>query len=208
MNGKHLRIFAWGLTALTSLLSLIAWGQLYEWQLEALSLYQLFPLLGLLAFSIMWSHYIAAAVRLHLRLDKAVLRSYFEITSLAVLALILLHPGILGWQLWQDGFGLPPGSYQTFGGPLYSFLLFGVLSLLIFLAYETRRKFQTKSWWHYVEYASDVAMLLIIVHSLKLGSHLQDGWLRFAWIFYGMSYLGALLYIYSRKFTKFESIDK
>ncbi len=201
MNAKRLQIIAWGLSGLVAVLAATAWGQSFGWHFKGLSTYQIFPVFGLLAFSIMWSHYIAAALRLYFKIDREALVRYFEATSLVVLGAILLHPGLLAWQTWRDGMGLPPGSELHYVSPSMGiYVLLGMLSLLVFLVYELRRKFGKKSWWQYVASASDAAMLLILLHSLKLGSNLQVGWFRLVWYFYGLTYVLALAYIYSQKF--------
>lgn len=190
----------WGLVGLVSLISIFVWGQGLRWQLSGLTVYQLFPVLGLLAFGLMWGHYIVAAVRQLSGLDKQITHSYFTSTSLAVLALILLHPGLLIIQLWRDGFGLPPGSYLTnyVAQGLEWAALLGSLSLLVFLFYELYRWHGQKDWWRFVQYASDVAIVAILVHGFRLGSHLQTGWFRAVWLFYGMTLLAALVTIYTR----------
>ncbi len=193
-------ILAWKLTAIVVILAFVAWGQGIRWQFAGLSTYSLFPLFGLLAFSLMWSHYVMAALRMHFKIDSAVTKQYFEVTSLAVLAAILLHPGLLAWQLWRDGAGLPPNSELNYLGPdLKMFILLGMISWTIFLVYEFRRKFKTRSWWKYVQYANDGAMVLILIHSLNIGSNLQTGWLKGVWYFYAAGLAVSLIYIYQKK---------
>lgn len=201
MNARHLQIIAWGVSVLTVILAVTAWGQGNNWQIAGLSFYQIFPVFGLVGFSLMWAHYAMSALRQYFKLDGAVLRSYFEITSLAVLAAILLHPGLLAWQLWRDGLGLPPGSELNYVAPAMGiYVLIAMVSLLVFLAYELRRQFGKKSWWKFVQYASDIAIFLILLHSLRLGSHLQVGWLRPIWYFYGITLGISLAYTYYLKY--------
>ncbi len=200
MKAGHLQVVAWGMSIAAVVLAFVAWGQGNSWQFAGMSTYQLFPLFGLLAFSLMWGHYVAAALRLHFKLDKAVLKTYFEVTSLAVLGAILLHPGLLAWQLWRDGLGLPPGSELNYlGSDMSMYILIAMISLVVFLAYELRRKFDQKPWWKYVQYSSDAAILLILLHSLKLGSELQTGWFQIVWYFYAVTLVSALIYIYYQK---------
>jgi hypothetical protein len=197
---QQLRVSAWGLSSLVVVVAFVAWGQSFRWRFTHLSSYQLFPVFGLLAFSLMWSHYIAAVLRMYLQFDKAVLHRYFEVTSLAVLALILAHPGLLAWQLWRDGLGLPPGSELLYGGTMRGAVLLGMIAWLVFLAYEFRRKFENRPWWQIVSIATDAAMVLIFIHSLRLGSQLQAGWFRTLWYFYGVTLAASLVYIYAKKF--------
>lgn len=191
---------AWGVSVGAVVLAVLAWGQGNSWQLSGISTYQLFPLFGLLAFSLMWVHYVMAALRLHFGIEKAVLKSYFEVTSLAVLVAVLLHPALLAWQLWRDGLGLPPASELNYLGPnMKASIVIGMVSLTVFLAYELRRIFDQKSWWKFVQYASDLAILLIVLHSLKLGSQLRSGWYLTVWYFYALTLIVSLAYIYSKK---------
>lgn len=140
---------------------------------------------------------VGAAQRL-LGLEPGSLGSYFRWTGYAVLALICLHPGLLIYQRFRDGYGLPPGSYESYVAPSLAWVtLLGTASLLIFLAFELHRFFAKRRWWRYVADASDVAMLAIIYHGLKLGSQLVPGsWFRIVWLVYGLTLVGALIYKY------------
>lgn len=203
LSSKQVQIVAWSVSVVTSLIAFYAWGDLYNWRFSRFFSYQLFPLFGLLAFSLMWSHYAASVVRQVFKVDKTVLKAYFEATSLAVLVFILLHPGLLAWQLWRDGLGLPPGSEISYvAGGLGGYVILGMISLLAFLVYELRRKYEERPWWKFVGYASDIAMLLIVIHSLKLGTHLQQGWLRGLWYFYALTLVAALIFNYFKKYQR------
>lgn len=200
-EGK-LKVFAWGLSAIVVMVAAYAWGSSYFWQFSGLSTYQIFPLLGLTAFSLMWAHYIAATVRQYFGLEKTVLKNYFEVTSAVVLTAIVLHPGLLAWQLWADGQGLPPGSELEYVIPSARWaILFGFTALGVFLLYEFRRKFETKKWWVLVQLASDVAMVMIFFHALKLGGALQLDWFRTIWYFYGLTLAGVLGCMYFQKYV-------
>jgi hypothetical protein len=200
VSEKQLKVGAWALSAVVALLAFIAWGQGLNWQFSGLTAYQFFPLFGLLAFSIMWSHYIAAVARMYSGIEKSKLNSYFEITSLLVLLAILIHPGLLAWQLWEDDLGLPPASELNYVGPaLKAAVILGMIAWVIFLTYEFRRKFSDKVWWKYVEYASDTAMILIFWHGLRLGHQISGGWFRIVWFFYGITLILSLIYIHTHK---------
>jgi len=193
---------AWSLAGIVSALAIVAWGGTYGWHLTPISSYVLFPVLGLLAFSIMWSHYMATVLRGVLKLDRQVLAPYFRWTGYAVLALICLHPGILIYQRFRDGYGLPPTSYERYVAPGLGWVtLLGTASLLVFLAFEFRRVYGQRSWWHWVADLSDVAMLVILYHGLRLGTSLQHGWFRGVWAFYFVSLVGALAYKYAKRFA-------
>lgn len=163
-----------------------------------LTAYQLFPLIGLMAFSVMWSHYIASLARQLIGLPRSVLDTYFNWTSYFVLAAICLHPGLLIYSLYRDGHGLPPGSYEHYVAPGLGWItVLGSACLLMFLAYEFRRRYATHPWWRFMNYAVDLAMLGILYHSLRLGNQLQQGWLRTVWYVYGVTLVACLIYKYT-----------
>lgn len=203
MTSRLCKIVAWSMSLTVCILAIAAWGDSYNWHLLPLSTYLVFPLLGLLAFSIMWSHYIAGALREFFGLSKGVLGGYFEATSLAVLVLICLHPGLLIYQRFRDGYGLPPGSYESYVAPGLGWVtLLGTASLLVFLAYEFRRVYGKRTWWHYVQRASDAAMLAIFYHGWRLGGQLQMGWFRYVWLFYGVTLIVVLVRSYIRTYKE------
>jgi hypothetical protein len=197
---RMLQGFAWGVSLVAVAVSAAAWGNSYAWRLGELGVYQIFPLLGLTAFSLMWAHYIASAARQYCGQEPKALKDYFEITSAVVLTAIVLHPGLLAWQLWAAGQGLPPGSELRYVIPSARWaVLFGFTGLTVFLAYELRRWFATKKWWPLVQYASDGAMVLIFLHGLKLGGALQADWFRAVWYGFGLTLFIAIGYGYAQK---------
>ncbi|HEX6415917.1 MAG TPA: hypothetical protein VFZ62_00115 [Candidatus Saccharimonadales bacterium] len=186
-KAQAVQIGAWALAAGVVLAAGLAWGEV-RLNGGALSAYDVFPLFGLLAFSLMWTHYVSGAVRRLMDLDTKVLSGFFRVTSAAVLVLLLLHPTIFLTQLWADGFGLPPFSYlQVYeGGAERLALLLGTLSLLAFLLFEFHRKFKNASWWKYIEYANLAAMAAIFYHALTLGGELDLMWYKMVWFTYGI----------------------
>lgn len=165
---------------------------------NSLSLYDLFPLLGLLAFSLMWTHYILGSLRRCLKLSAHENKLYMKLTNIAVLMLIVLHPGLLILQLYKDGLGLPPNSYlQVYTGPVVrGALVLGTIALIIFILFESKKWLQKTKWWKFVEYAQILAMIFIFYHGLTLGRELSVEWYRVTWWCYGASFLGALIYNY------------
>jgi hypothetical protein len=133
--------------------------------------------------------------------DKTILKNYFSITGVVVLALILLHPGLLYIGLFNDGLGLPPYSafavYQT--ASMRIALVLGSIALTAFLLFELGRWFRHKGWWRYIEGANIAAMGLIFVHGLLIGGGLS-GWFRVVWILLGV--LLALSIVYNWRYDK------
>ena len=202
MNPRRMQVLAWSLSVSVALIAIFAWAQGLGFKFTGLGFYQIFPVFGLLAYSLMWAHYVSAATRLYFKIDRAVLVQYFEITGMVVLASILLHPGLLAWQAWRDGMGLPPSSQIRYVAPMLGvYVVIGIIAYIAFLSFELRRKFGARPWFKYISYASDIGMFLIILHSLKLGSHLQIGWFRTLWYLYGVTYFIAVGYIYYLKFA-------
>lgn len=199
----NVQIAAWTLSVIVSAVSFFAWGKSNGWQIWHFNSYQFFPLLGLLAWSLMWAHYVMGATREILGLSKEVLKKYFQWTSYVVLIAICLHPGLLIYQLFRDGRGLPPTSYESYVAHGLGWVtMLGTASLLVFLAFEFRRIYGQKSWWHYVADASDVAMIAIFYHSVRLGSQIMaGGWFQKLWWFYGVVFVGVLLRKYWLRLT-------
>ncbi len=200
ISPRRLQSIAWGLSGAVTVLAIVAWGQRFNWQFDRLNAYGWFPLFGLLAFSLMWTHYIMGALRRYSGQDKTVLKKYFRVTSFVVLLALILHPAILAWQLWRAGLGLPPGSYRQYIGPaLYGAILLGAAAWLAFMAFEFHRWWGKRPWWRFVQYASDVAMVAVFLHGLRLGGELQSGWFVGVWWFYGLTLLLAIIYGYQAR---------
>lgn len=198
---RSITIGSWFLAAIVTTVAVVAW---YSIRLQdgEISGYELYPLFGLVAFSLMWTHYVTDAWRRYASQPTTVLRRFFSITSWIVLVLILLHPGLFFVQLWLDGFGLPPGSYLAVYTDMFSriALTLGSLGLIAFLAFELHRRYKNASWWRYVEYANVAAMFAIFYHALTLGGELNIGWYRLLWLIYGLTLAGAIGYNYYHKF--------
>ena len=202
LSEKTLRIIAWGLSALVSVLAIYVWGHSFAWHFSRLGAYRLFPLLGLLAFSLMWVHFVMGLLK-SLFNPAADLKKYYRYTSRAVLFLILLHPGLLLYQLWRDGYGLPPGSYKFYvSASMTSFVLLGMAALFAFLLYECKPWFEKQKFWPWAEQINNLAMLMIVVHSLKLGQNVQRGWYHDVWLFYAVVLFICLGYSYYTKFSQ------
>lgn len=199
---RHIRLsqFTWTTSLAVALIAILVWGQGLNWQFGKLSAYQLFPLFGLLAFSLMWSTYVAGSLRRRTEFDTTGMKAYYRYVGLAILVAIVLHPTILIWQLWRDGFGLPPNSYEAYVGQAARWaVVISSLAWFIFLAYEFKRWFGKRWWWRYMATAGSVALIGIFFHALRLGINLQHGWFRYLWYFYGLSLIVMILDSYVAK---------
>ncbi len=179
----------WGLFALVVVVSFLGWADLRDWQFDSLTALALFPLLGLLAWSIMWTHYAVGGVRLFSPAPENKL--YSKITSIIVLVCLLLHPGLLAWSQWDTTGILPAESYYNYVGPsLRGVVILGSVSLVIFLSFEVfellRKHPLVKRNWKWISLSQMIAMILIFIHALRLGQNLQSGWFQLWWIALGV----------------------
>ncbi|MCB9823118.1 hypothetical protein H6800_02490 [Candidatus Nomurabacteria bacterium] len=188
---------SWGLAAVVCGLAIFTW-QGVRFDGRSLSIYDWFPLLGLLAFSLMWTHYILGSVRRYIGLPKDANQNYNSISGAVVLLLILLHPSLLIFALYKDGFGLPPSSYLTvYGEPIMKVaIILGTTSFIIFMMFELKRWLQDKPIWRVIDSLQAVAMGFIFYHALTLGGELSTGWYKTVWYFYGISLLVSLILNY------------
>lgn len=178
----------------------VAWGQSRNVFARGIDELSLFPLFGLVAFVLMWSHFVFGAVRRLMGLRKSAAGMYWSISSAFVLALIILHPLLLNYRFIVDGLGLPPMSYELAYGSKAVFLMLGTVCLLVFLMFELRRWFSRKTWWKYIEGAQIAAMIGIFIHALVLGQELRIGWFLVLWWCYGLLLVAA--WVYNHEYDK------
>ncbi|MBP7837114.1 hypothetical protein KA021_00230 [Candidatus Saccharibacteria bacterium] len=192
---RLVQIGSWVLGGAVVVLAFTVWIQ-QRFGGVSLTVYDFFPLLGLSAFSLMWTHYIIGSTRRLTEVKKTVNTLYLNVTGWLVLVLILLHPLLLVTQLRQDGFGLPPGSYAArYGGPgMKLAILLGTISLVIFLAFELKQKLKNKTVLKVLEYGQILAMFLILYHGLTLGRELSVDWFKGVWYVYGLLLVFSVAY--------------
>jgi hypothetical protein len=186
----------WALGIIVFILAVVVWASVRLKGGEPLTIYGIFPLLGLIGFGLMWTHYIGGATRRFSGERDHSKDAYWYVSSGIVLACLLLHPALLSFGLWRDGLGLPPFSYINAYESMKLAILLGSLSLGIFLAFEFHRWFGDRPWWRYVEGLQFVAMLAIFVHALSLGGELNISWFRTLWWVYGVTLIAAYVYSY------------
>lgn len=207
MNGRAALFFELLIIPVV-LLPLYVWGARLDWNLESISLLTVFPLLGLVAFSIMWWHFLLGFVKdLNPSFEK--IRSLHKTSSVFVLLLIILHPMLLSAHSAANNLPGPPGAYYNYVSSSNAILItYGLLALTIFLLYDLARWLKTKPWvennWLIVDAIDDVAFIAVFVHSIVLGQHVQSGWFKYLWIFYGVSALIFISYKHYRRFTHHE----
>lgn len=163
---------------------------------QNLTTYALFPIFGLVAFTLMWTNYTAGALRGYFRLPAGTLKTHAQITGYIVLFCILVHPILLETQLYLDGLGLPyesiPAVYTTLRERLA--VIAGITALICFLLFELYRFFKDRPWWKYVEWANIAAMCLILWHGFTLGGELRQPWFQIVWAFYAVTFAASVAY--------------
>lgn len=189
---RHFTIIEWTLGSLAVILPVIAW--LSRIELGDLTLYDIFPPLGLIAFGVMWTHFVMGALRRYAAVGRRERNLYLPVSMGIVLALIILHPGLFWLALYLDGYGLPPQSYMQVYSTQLGFISLGVVGLMIFLAYELKRFFGDRSWWQYVEKLQIAGMVAIFIHGLNLGSDIRMDWFMAVWVTYGVTFVAAVAY--------------
>ncbi len=186
----------WLLFAVVVTVPSVAWLQTYNWE-PVLTISAVFPLLGVLAWSIMWTHYAYSWMRLHYPEAYSANALYDKVSTWLVLGLILLHPGLLGWQQYRLFGVLPPDSFYTgIAENLEPFVAIGALALVLFLIYEVvhrlRQKQSIQKIWGWISLSQLLAMVLIFVHGLQVGQIVLSGWMIGWWIILGVLLLPAL----------------
>jgi len=199
MNKKAKSIFFYFVVAASVIYPALYWYQnVNSFSFGKVFLFDLFPVLGLLAFSIMWTHVVAGAFVE--KIEKFFnYKKYLTWSSAVVFVLIILHPLLALVALVLNG-----GSAKdifSYGKPIYLWL--AIIAFPVLVAYDVAKKFRYKKFlndhWQKVRLVSTLAFFLTFFHSLGIGRDLQSGDLRTVWIFYGASAALAAIYTYAIK---------
>ncbi len=199
---QYHRHIEWGLGIVVVVASVGVWIVNREPSISSITINDIFPVLGLIAFGLMWTHFVMDAVRKYYSIPSVKNGAYKTASFGIVLALLLLHPALLWIGLYQDGYGLPPGSHiEAYQGQLLAVGL-GTVALMIFLSFELRRWFSKKPWWKIVQYAQIFGMAAIFYHAIELGGELSQDWFALLWWFYGITLVIAIVYVEIHKRRK------
>jgi len=168
-------------------LALVAWFTTLG---QSISSLEVASLLGVLAFSLMWVHYVADAVspRAETEQKKDV---QYVISRYAVLFAILSHPFLVNYYLVTNNFGFPPEGYVALLGDLAVVVLLGWIALAAFLLFELRSKLHRFD--HYIFHANSIAMFLVLMHGFVIGMVMMTTWFAWVWLGYLLVY-GAVMF--------------
>lgn len=194
-------------------LPVVVWGSRLNWDPDFIGSVTVFPLLGLVAFSIMWWHFLLGFVS-NLNPSFTKMKNLHRTSSYFVLLLILLHPLLLAFYSVSNSLGGPPDAYYNFVSPSKAvFITYGILALTVFILYDVARWLRnSQGWigrnWQIVDAIDDVAFVAIFFHGLYLGQDLQSGWFRYVWLFYGISALLFITYKHYRAVSRSHENEK
>jgi len=164
------------------------------WSFNSTIVFNLFPLFGLVAFTLLWLHVISGVFEQWLR-KYIEFDFYMELISKLIFFTIILHPLLL---LINAGFKFGPIFLY---GKYYIWL--GIIGWLFLITYDIGKALKNQDFfvrnWNKIRLISTVGFLLIFFHSLGVGDDLQVGALRVVWIFYGTTGILATIYIHGIK---------
>ncbi len=168
-----------------------------QWGWDSTLYLSLFPLFGLAAFSMLWLHAISGVFEPWLRKNFNFDR-FVDITSKLILVCIVAHPLLL---ILSPSITL--GDIFLRGNDDIGL---GIAGLSLLLIYDITKPLKKQSnyfvqHWKRVLVISNIGFILILFHSLDLGSDLQLPPLRYLWIFYSVTAIAALIYTYGIKKT-------
>ena len=206
MNEQQSTKMMWGIGVISALLPIIAWGSYYSWDLANLTAFQWFPLFGLLAWMIMCTHFFTVIISKRYPDFKSP-KSYSKVSEWVVLACLIAHPTILTIKLTDIGAGSPPNSWVDYAGEsLGLVVLAGSIALWIFLSFELLNRLKNNKKiqknWHIINITQALAMVLVFVHAIRLGSIATTGWFGAVWVAYGILLLPSFYLMFKSDYSK------
>ena len=149
--------------------------------------YSIFPILGLLAWSLLSTQYFMGAIR-HNTTQSIVNTRFTRISGVMIVIALVLHPLLPIVQLYIDTGLAPPASLAAFVGDSRMYLIWiAVTSLIFFLLFDLLRPYRKslikRGIWRFISLTQIFAMLLIFIHALLLGSLFTGAWTSAWWIF-------------------------
>lgn len=153
----------------------------------------IFPIFGLLGFTLLWLHSISGVFEewLRARFDF----DYFVNWSAAVILIsIIAHPLIVLYMIKFDVSALLSGGIG---------IVLGIIGLILLLTYDIfkplKKRYEFFSrHWNVVLVISTIGFILTFFHSLIVGGDIH-GWLRVLWWFYGVTGILATIWTYGLK---------
>jgi predicted ferric reductase len=151
----------------------------------------LFPLVGLYAFTLLWTQLIIGPNAILFRKTLAKISLFHHRQGIFIFLLVIAHPTLIliAYGLTQYlGHKFLPRQLV-----IYAFLgtlALGLLILTVLTAVFSRLSLLRAKWrvFHYLNYA---IFALIWIHSWNLGSDIQSTNLKYLWMFFGVTALAS-----------------
>lgn len=153
----------------------------------------LFPLAGLYAFTLVWLQVMIGSNRRWLtRLWPGIIR-YHRVEGVFAFLFAQAHPLLL-----IAGFGFDSYVRDAFVSPdRVLFAWFGRIALLLLTVTVATALLWRLQWlkrrWHVIHYLNYFVFALVWIHSWVLGSDVQTTSLRWAWLFYGATFVASVI---------------
>lgn len=185
----------WKIIVLALALPVVVWGQGISWEFANLNLYTVFPLFGLIGYTVFWLQLLNQALADQLEANGIQARKFDPRTGPIFMTTVILHPLLLAIAQFPDS------TLNYVAENLRGYVLIAMLSLVIFLVTEFAIRFKQayfmKKYSRLINTVNYVTFVLIFLHSTRLGQHLQGGLLQGVWWFYGASglvFIGIMLH--------------
>lgn len=164
-----------------------------SWQDSSL-LIGIFPIFGLLAFTLLWLHSISGVFEEWLR-EKFDFDAFVHWSAWVILVSIILHPLLLLILVDFQFLAIFEGHVLEIG--------LGLAGLILLLTYDVGKSLKKYEFfsrnWTKILVVSNLGFILTFFHSLMIGSDLQTGFMRYLWIFYGVTAMASIVYTYGFK---------
>ncbi len=153
----------------------------------------IFPLVGLYAFTLLWIQLMLGSLMPWWRRMYPGIERWHRTQGVFVFLLALLHPSLL-----LIGIGLAPfATFRFVDQRMIPFVLLGETALLLMtvtvLTALLRKTARVKRWWRQIHLLNYLIFILVWFHSWNLGSDVQSSNLRWLWLGFGISAVGAIL---------------
>lgn len=152
---------------------------------------KLFPLVGLFAFTFVWTQIIlGATMPLMRRLFPSILH-YHRLEGIFALLFAFIHPSLL-----LIGVGLPSYLQRNFVNPdLSGYIFFGYAGLLCLILTVVTALLARRPWfarhWRAIHYLNYATFAIIWVHSWMLGTDVRGTPLQWLWLGFGVTAVAA-----------------
>lgn len=189
-------------TKVTSVLNVMVVGLAFAAWLSTIgssvSSLEIASLLGVLAFGLMWVHYVADAIAPRSESEQSKDVQYV-VSRYAVLVAILSHPFLINYYLVTNNFGFPPGGYEALLGDLAVVVLLGWIALVAFLLFEFRKKL--RKFDRYIFHANTIAMFLVLMHGFVIGMVMMTTWFVWIWHVYLLVFTAVIYRRYAQYYV-------